>query len=117
MPILVLLQAGVATPFPLAADEAIIGRHPDCEIQLDSNMVSRRHARLFHADGRVLVEDLGSGNGTFVNGGRVSGPTPLRHGDRVKVGPVLFRFEAENAHEPPRTPFTETTFSLDIAGE
>ena len=117
MPTLVLLQAGVATPFPLAGDEAVIGRHPDCEIQLDSNMVSRRHARVYRDGGRFLIEDLGSGNGTFINGARASGPTPVGDGDRVKVGPVLLRFEDETSPRPQRNSAIETTFRLDIAGE
>jgi len=116
MPSLVLLQAGVATPFPLTGDEAVIGRHPDCQIQLDSNMVSRRHARVFRDGGKLLVEDLGSGNGTFLNGGRVAAATPLKNGDRVKVGPVLLRFEDENAPGPPRTAPNQPAIRLDIAG-
>lgn len=116
MPTLVLLQAGVATPFPITGDEAVIGRHPDCQIQLDSNMVSRRHARVFRDGGRLLVEDLGSGNGTFLNGGRVTDAMPLKNGDRVKVGPVLLRFEDENAPGPPRTAPNQSAIRLDIAG-
>lgn len=117
MPSLVLLQAGVATPFPLTGDEAVIGRHPDCQIQLDSNMVSRRHARVFRDGGKLLVEDLGSGNGTFVNGGRLTTATPLKNGDRLKIGPVLLRFEDETAPGPPRTAPNQTAIRFDIAGE
>lgn len=97
MPNLVLLQNGVATPYPLDAEETTIGRHPDCTIQLDSNMVSRRHARVFRDGPKLRVEDLQSGNGTFVNGTRLVEPVDLKHGDRVKVGPVLLRFEEDNA--------------------
>ncbi|HEX6985731.1 MAG TPA: FHA domain-containing protein, partial [Planctomycetaceae bacterium] len=118
MPMLVLLQGGVATPFPIAGDEAVIGRHPDCEVHLESTMVSRRHARVFRESGRLMVEDLGSGNGTFVNGGRVVGPTPLRDGDRLKVGPVLLRFEDETApRAATRASSSQSTFRLDIAGD
>lgn len=115
MPTLVLLQSGVATPYPITGDEAEIGRHPECQVQLDSNMVSRRHARVFRDGGRLLIEDLGSGNGTFVNGGRISGPTALRNGDRIKVGPVLLRFEDESAPGPPRT-MPHPTIRLDLEG-
>lgn len=116
MPTLVLLQAGVATPFPITGDEAVIGRHPDCQIQLDSNMVSRRHARVFREGGKLFVEDLGSGNGTLLNGGRVTTATALKNGDRVKVGPVLLRFEDETAPGPPRTAPNQAAIRLDIAG-
>lgn len=102
MPNLVLLQNGVATPYPLDAEEITIGRHPDCTIQLDSNMVSRRHARVVRDGAKLRVEDLQSGNGTFVNGTRIIEPVALKHGDRVKVGPVLMRFEEDNAPTTPR---------------
>lgn len=117
MPKLVLMQAGVATPYPLAGDEIVLGRHPDCQIQLESNMVSRRHARVFRDGDKLLVEDLGSGNGTFVNGSRVTQPAPLRNGDRLKVGPVLLRYEDDTATDPPRTSPTDTLLRLDIEGD
>ena len=110
-PMLVLLQDGKATPFPFDGDETVIGRHPDCQVQLESNMVSRRHARVFSDVGKLFVEDLGSGNGTFLNGSRVESPMRLRNGDRLKVGPVLFRFEEETASLTPRgTARATTTF-------
>nr|MDQ3331726.1 SpoIIE family protein phosphatase [Planctomycetota bacterium] len=117
MAMLILLQAGVSTPFPLDGDEAVIGRHPECQIQLDSNMVSRRHARVFRDLGRLYVEDLGSGNGTFLNGSRVDAPLLLRNGDRLKVGPVLLRYEDESVPQTPKTTPSQSTFRLDIAGE
>ena len=91
---LVLLRAGEAVPYELTHAETVLGRHPECTIQLESNMVSRRHACLLRDGSRWFVEDLGSGNGTFVNGQRVDGRTPLAHNDRVKLGPVLLRFES-----------------------
>lgn len=117
MSMLILLQDGVSTPYPLDGDEAVIGRHPECQIQLDSNMVSRRHARVFRDLGKLFVEDLGSGNGTYVNGTRVAEPLQLRHGDRLKVGPVLLRFEDETAVFLPRTPTPQSTFRLEIAAD
>ncbi len=92
---LILLQEGQATPLELKAPETILGRHPDCTIRLDSNMVSRRHARILHNGETYILEDLGSGNGSFVNGKRIDKPTPLRHEDRIKLGPILMRFESQ----------------------
>ena len=64
---LVLLQEGEATKFDLTAPETVIGRHPECHFHINSNMVSRKHARVLK-DGDVFrVEDMGSGNGTFLN--------------------------------------------------
>ncbi len=91
---LVLLQGGEVVPHDLVDEATVLGRHPDCEIQLQSNMVSRRHARLVRDGKQFRVEDLGSGNGTFVNGQRIDQPMVLKHEDRIKVGPLLLRFES-----------------------
>lgn len=93
MPKLVLLQGGQAIPYNLTAEATVLGRLPECTIQLQSNMVSRRHAEVFAKDGKYFVQDLGSGNGTFLNGKKLEGDSPLRHNDRLKLGPMLFRFE------------------------
>ncbi len=93
MATLVLLKAGETKPYPLVTDETVLGRLPECTIQVDSNMVSRKHARLIREGTRFYVEDLGSGNGTAVNGQRIAARTLLNHDDRVKLGPILFRFE------------------------
>ena len=93
MAVLVLLQGGQAIPHDLGTEDVVIGRHPECGVQLESNAVSRRHARVFVAGGGYAIEDLGSGNGTFVNGQQIEGPTQLKPQDRIKLGPVLMRFE------------------------
>ena len=68
MPRIVLLKEGQAIPYELTKFPARLGRHPDCTVQLDSNMVSRFHAQLVRQGEHVLLEDLGSGNGSFING-------------------------------------------------
>lgn len=90
---LVLLQQGQSTTYALGGSEAVIGRHPECSVHVDSNMVSRRHARVFIENEAWFIEDLGSGNGTVVNGQRIASRMPLKHEDRIKLGPILFRFE------------------------
>lgn len=92
---LIHLQGGEATPFELTEKETTLGRHPDCGVQLQSNMVSRHHARIVQNDGQFFVEDLGSGNGTFLNGQRIYERTLLKHNDRIKLGPVLLRFDSD----------------------
>jgi len=93
MATLVLLQGGEAKPYPIAADRVVLGRQPDCDIQIEDNMVSRKHAELV-ADGDAFVlNDLGSGNGSYVNGKRINEKTTLKNQDRIKLGPALFRFE------------------------
>jgi pSer/pThr/pTyr-binding forkhead associated (FHA) protein len=68
-----------------------LGRHDDCIIRIKSSQVSRKHCELHEADGRLIVRDLGSSNGTFVNGKRVLGQQPLRVGDELTVGSVTLR--------------------------
>jgi hypothetical protein len=63
---------------------------------LDDQDVSRQHARLDRADFRVLLSDLGSKNGTFVNGRRLQGPHELRSGDRIRVGGVELAYTADS---------------------
>lgn len=104
MPNLVLLKAGESTAYPLAEAETVIGRHPECNIHVDSNMVSRKHARVIKEGSQFFVEDLGSGNGTTVNGQKIAGKTLLRHEDRVKLGPILFRFEEQPVTSRPSSP-------------
>jgi serine phosphatase RsbU (regulator of sigma subunit) len=94
MPLLTVLQGGEAIPYDLSEDVNVIGRAPECQIQLESTMVSRRHAQVVREGDAFYVEDLGSGNGTFLNGKRIDGRTVLKPEDRLKLGPVLLRFDA-----------------------
>lgn len=96
---IVLLKDGQALVHELRTFPARLGRHPDCDIQLDSNQVSRFHAQLIRQDDRILLEDLGSGNGSFHNGRQLEKNQTqlLKHGDRIKLGPVKLRFEDELA--------------------
>ena len=100
MAVLVLLQGGQAVPHTLDGQEVLLGRHPDCGVQLESNAVSRRHARVFVEGGGYAIEDLGRGNGAFVNGQKIEGPTQLKPQDRIKLGPVLMRFEESGGGGP-----------------
>lgn len=64
----------------------LIGRAPECWLVLDDDLVSRQHARIHVTDHLTEVEDLGSRNGTFVNGTRIFGRRELQDGDRVRIG-------------------------------
>lgn len=71
--------------------EITIGRAETCTIPVpDDTFASQLHARVVSRDGGVWVEDLGSTNGTFVNGGRIAAPMVLDVGDRVQVGKTTF---------------------------
>jgi hypothetical protein len=85
---------GAGRRFDFGAAPVTIGRQDQCEVQVEGTWVSRRHARLAWTGTEYIVEDLGSTNGTFVNGERVSGPRALRSGDRLQLGDqVAFAFE------------------------
>jgi pSer/pThr/pTyr-binding forkhead associated (FHA) protein len=75
--------------YPLG-DELTVGRGGGCGIVLTADQfVSTVHARVFRRGEDLLVEDLGSRNGTFVNGERVAAPTRVRRGDRVQFGQTV----------------------------
>ena len=71
----------------------LVGRAPECEIRIEDTYASQQHARIFGKNGSWYVEDLGSTNGTFVNGVRIDRPRKLAHGDVVRVGETELRFE------------------------
>ncbi|MDQ1347540.1 MAG: hypothetical protein QG573_912, partial [Acidobacteriota bacterium] len=73
-------------PIELPAGESVIGRSRACIVQIAETTVSRQHAIFVVEPGKVRLRDLGSSNGTFVNGERVDGEIPLTDGDRVVVG-------------------------------
>lgn len=73
-------------PIELPTGESVIGRSRNCTVQIAETTVSRQHAIFVVAPGKVRLRDLGSSNGTFVNGERVDGEIPLADGDRVVVG-------------------------------
>jgi len=78
--------AALGRVFPLVAGQVIVGRAPDSGVPLLDGEVSRQHARFQIDEGRVLVEDLDSTNGTRVNGNLVRGLAELRPGDRIAIG-------------------------------
>lgn len=86
--------------FALESDRSTIGRSSDCEVALDVAAVSRRHAVVVRQGDAYLAEDLGSRNGTFVNGQRILAPTPLSHGDRIVVCDQEFAFETPEMAKP-----------------
>jgi len=84
-----LWRNGVSVPLPLAGSVAI-GRSAECEIVLNDSLVSRRHARLYVDSYGVILEDLGSANGVYVDGERMERQRLLRHGQRFMIGAQAF---------------------------
>src|SRR3954451_22193507 len=88
--------AGNAAGSSIALEqELVIGRStPGLGSLGGDSEISRVHARIYHdASGQLIVEDLGSTNGTFVNGNRIAAATPLRAGDQVRVGQTTMTVE------------------------
>ena len=91
---------------PLNPGENVVGRAPDAGVWIDAPGVSRQHARI-HLDGTgATVEDLGSKNGTYLHGQRVTVASPLKDGDQIRLGSVVITFRI-----PPPAGSTETACS------
>ncbi len=99
--------------FPLEGERAVLGRHPDCDIVLESGAVSRQHARIVTREGDFFVEDLNSRNGTFVNGRAVEGRQRLEEGDQLSICDLAFAF---HRRLPGASPETEDESSRTLAG-
>lgn len=72
--------------FDLVGPEAVLGRSPDCHITIEDPLISRRHARISIGDDHACIVDLGSRNGVRVNGRVIEEETPLKDGDRIRLG-------------------------------
>ncbi len=85
--------------FPIAPEkDIIVGRSSDLDMVLVEDMVSRRHARIAIADEQIWIEDLGSTNGTFVNGEKIK-RARLKEGDRVLIGTSILKVIASEASQ------------------
>lgn len=70
----------------------LVGRDRDCAVRIDSATLSRRHARIVVTSGEAAVEDLGSKNGTYLNGQRVKQRVTLKDSDQIQVGSVMMAY-------------------------
>ena len=84
--------------------ECLIGRGDDCHLRTQSDAVSRRHCVIRTTENDVTVKDLGSRNGTFVNGEQVAQETVLLDGDHLRVGPLEFQIVLEQTVGRPKRP-------------
>ena len=102
MPSLVFLAGPIAgRRYKLSDGEYVIGRRSDCQIFVPDMRVSRQHARLWKDGETWTLEDLGSNNGTYVNGEKIDAERVLRSGDEVRVGKSRLVFlEAKPVGEP-----------------
>ncbi|MCA9615087.1 MAG: diguanylate cyclase [Myxococcales bacterium] len=96
--VVVIVGPNVGETHELAGGTSEVGRTSATPIHLMDPEVSRRHARFVVQGQRVVVEDLGSTNGTFVNGTQISGPTELADGDKIQIGTTtILKFSFHDA--------------------
>ncbi|HUB07920.1 MAG TPA: GGDEF domain-containing protein [Myxococcales bacterium] len=91
--LVVLYGQDLGRRFELGRAETIVGRSSRCDVQVDQESVSRRHAKLSRSGGGIVVRDLESTNGTLVNDQAVT-EYELRNGDLIKIGRTIFKFIA-----------------------
>jgi len=86
-PVLTIITGGASgQQFKVTKGNAVIGRAPSVELRIEDDGMSRTHARIRAETNRAWVEDLGSRNGTFLNGTRITAPMELHDGDKIQVG-------------------------------
>jgi hypothetical protein len=95
---LLIVQRGpnAGSRFELAPDVTTLGRHPDSDVFLDDVTVSRRHAEISRHGAGLLVRDVGSLNGTYLNRQRIEETAALHHGDELQVGKFRLVFLSES---------------------
>lgn len=89
---------GERKDFPLESEKIVIGRNEECDYRIPVSQVSRQHCQIELTDDAVILRDLGSSNGTYVNNKRVA-KTELRAGDRIVVGPAVFTVQIDGEPE------------------
>ncbi len=87
-------ESGERRDFPLGAHNTTIGRKDDCDIRIPLSEVSRHHTQITVTEDTIVLKDLGSANGTYVNNKRVKDGS-LAAGDHVVVGPVVFTVQVD----------------------
>ena len=113
--VLVMFRSdGERRSFSVTRDVTVIGRREDCDLRIPLSEVSRKHCRLVRDGDTLKLEDLGSSNGTFLNGQRVQ-EALLSPGDTIQVGPVVFALQIDG--EPPEEDLRPVTAAAAAAEE
>jgi pSer/pThr/pTyr-binding forkhead associated (FHA) protein len=113
--VLVMFRSdGERRSFSMARDMTVIGRREDCDLRIPLGEVSRKHCRILRDGDSLKLEDLGSSNGTFLNGQRVQ-EAVLSPGDTIQVGPVVFVLQIDG--HPSDDELRPVTMDAAEAGE
>ncbi|MFL5867100.1 MAG: FHA domain-containing protein, partial [Thermoleophilaceae bacterium] len=106
-PTLAIVQGTDAGREFLLTGTTVVGRDPGADVVIADSEISTKHAAFDLVDSGIAVQDLGSTNGTFVNGQRVTGSQPLQPGDRIQLGTTVVEVQwpvqttAEQVGSPP----------------
>ena len=103
MSVLIILRGPeTGRHFPLQKDRTTLGRHADCSIPLAGKQVSRQHAHIYHEADQYFLQDLGSSNGTYLNGKRLTPNTPsvITDRDTFQIGPYLLAIRPDAPTTP-----------------
>ena len=116
--LVVIKGRAASTALKLQDGTTTAGRQDDCHLRIRSSQVSRKHCELFEKHGLLLVKDLGSSNGTFVNGKKIDGQRVMEPGDELAIGPITFRVEKIGQPAPPKpvAPAAKSPGDTDLTG-
>lgn len=95
-------QAGMS--FSITGSQVLLGREEGLDIILQDPEASRRHSRISWQGGQYVIEDLGSTNGTFVNGVQITTPQMLNPGDSIGIGQTALVFQMQGGQVPFQSP-------------
>jgi len=105
---LVLLKKdGTTKDFAMPSSTTVIGRGGDCDLCIPTMIVSRKHCQLNIEQNKLILRDLGSSNGTFVNGRKIKGAA-INPGDHIRIGPVSFAVQIDGVPARNSTILTPT---------
>ena len=104
----VLAGAKVGAKVAIRKSEFVIGRSDQCHLSVGTTSVSRQHCKISRGDTAVTVQDLGSRNGTYVNGEKIEGQRELTPGDELGVGPLLFQVRISSGISNAKQPKVES---------
>src|SRR5580704_8526032 len=119
MPSLIFLAGPIAgRRYKLGEGEYVIGRRSDCQIFVPDMRVSRQHARLWRVGESWSLEDLGSNNGTYINGIKLQSAMSLKHDDEITIANNRIRVEAtEPSSDAPKYPESNVVTIVDVGSQ
>ncbi len=95
----VLVGKSAGKEIPIPAPRFLIGRSSDCHLRPKSDSISRTHCTILTRKDRIVIRDLNSRNGTFVNGERVTEDAPIKDGDQLQIGKLEFQVIVKEPQE------------------